>query len=122
MAEKRMLIVPAELAKRIDDNRGEMSRSDFIEFLIDNQLKENAEAKKEKPAVQYATKEEVQSLEQDLKKLLKSFLDFFVNYGLEMGVQPKEGEFEGIAAKLEELEHKDKGPASDKGRATIKWK
>ena len=119
MAEKRMLIVTADLAQKIDDNRGDVSRSDFIEFLIDSQLKQ--ETKDKQPPPQYATKEEVQSLEQDLKKLLKSFLDFFLTYGLEMGKQPKEGELEEITGKLKELE-KDTGTDDKKGRATIKWK
>jgi hypothetical protein len=117
-----MLIVPAELAKKIDDNRGDISRSDFIEFLIDSQLKENTASKDAKPAVQYATKEEVLTLEQDLKNLLKKFFDFYVTYGLEMGVQPKEGEFEEISAKLQEIQNKEKAPEGEKGRATIKWK
>jgi len=39
MGEKRMLIVPAELIKKIDDNRGDMSQAEFIDFLIDSQLK-----------------------------------------------------------------------------------
>ena len=119
MTEKRMLIVPAELTQKIDNNRGDMSRSDFIEFLIDTQLK--LETKDKQPAVQYATKEEVQSLEQDMKKLLKSFLDFFLNYGLEMGKQPKDGEFEEMTSKLKGLE-KETDQDNDKGRATIKWK
>ena len=119
MAEKRMLIVQAELAQKIDDNRGDMSRDDFINFLIDSQLKQ--ETKDKHPSPQYATKEEVQSLEQDIKKLLKSFLDFFLNYGLEMGKQPKEGEFEELTSKLKGLE-KDTDQGNEKGRATIKWK
>ena len=119
MAEKRMLIVPAELAQKIDDNRDDMSRSDFIEFLIDSQLKQDTRG--EQPVAQYATKEEVQSLEQDIKKLLKSFLDFFLNYGLEIGKQPKEGDFKEITAKLQGLQ-KDIDQDKGKGRATIKWK
>ncbi len=115
MAEKRMLIVPADLAKKIDDNRGDMSREEFIEFLIDAQLK--PETKEKSPPPQYATKEEVLSLEQDIKKLLKNFLDFFVSYGLEIG---KDGEIEDLTAKLKGLE-KDINP-DEKGRATIKWK
>jgi hypothetical protein len=119
LTEKRMLIIPAELAQKIDDNRGDLSQSDFIEFLIENQLKTGT---KDKPApVQYATKEEVKAVENDLKKLFKSFLDFFLNYGLEIGTQPKNGEFKELADKLKTLE-KDTEPDNDKGRATIKWK
>ena len=40
MAEKRMLIMPAELIKKIDENRGDMSQAEFIDFLIESQLKE----------------------------------------------------------------------------------
>ena len=119
MAERRMLIVPAELAQKIDDNRGEMGRADFIEYLIDSHLK--IEAKEKTPAVQYATREEVKSMEQDLKALLKNFLDFFVSYGLEMGKDLREGEFAEIASKLKGMD-KDASPDKEKGRATIKWK
>ena len=120
MAEKKMLIIPAELAQKIDDNRGDLSRGDFIEFIIDSQLNDEKETK---PAVQYVTKEEVQHLEQDIKKLLKSFLDFFVNYGLEIGKpgSSREDEFSDITSKLESLE-KGADKDNEKGRATIKWK
>ncbi len=119
MSEKRMLIVPAEIARKIDENRGDMSRSDFIEFLIDSQLKE--ETRDKSPAVQYATKEELKSMEQDLKALLKSFLDFFLSYGLEIGKGPKDGEFAELTDKLKDLE-KEASPDKEKGKATIKWK
>ncbi len=115
MAEKRMLIVPAELVKKIDENRGDMSQAEFINFLIDSQLK------KETKEPQYATKEEVYSLEQDMKKLLKSFLDFFISYGLELGKQSPEAEFEELSSKLQGLQ-KDLDSDSEKGEATIKWK
>ena len=115
MAEKRMLIVPTELAKRIDENRGDMTQAEFISFLIDSQLE------KETKEPQYATKEEVYSLEQDMKKLLKSFLDFFVNYGLELGKRSPEDEFEELTGKLKGLQ-KDLDSDSEERKATIKWK
>ncbi len=119
MAEKRMLIVPTELVKKIDDNRGDMSQAEFIDFLIDSPLKQ--EAKDTQHATQYATKEEVYSFEQDMKKLIRSFLDFFINYGLELGKQSPETEFEELTSKLQGLQ-KDLDSDSEKGKATIKWK
>ena len=115
MVEKRMLIVPAELIKKIDDNRGDMSQAEFIDFLIDGQLKEESKEQK------YATKEEIRSFEQDMKKLLKNFLDFFVSYGLELGKQSPKTEFEELSSKLRELEG-DLGSESKGKEATIKWK
>jgi len=110
-----MLIVPAELVKKIDDNRGDMTQAEFIDLLIESQLKQ------ETKDTQYATKEEVYSFEQDMKKLLKSFLDFFMNYGLELGKESPESELEELTSKLEGLQ-KDLGSDSEKRRATIKWK
>ena len=115
MAEKRMLIVPANLVKQIDDNRGDMSQAEFIDFLIDSQLKEEIKEQ------QYATKQEVHSFEQDMKKLLKSFLDFFVSYGLELGKQSPKTEFEELTSKLQELEDDLASEGTGK-KATIKWK
>ena len=126
MAGKRMLIVPTELIKKIDENRGDMSQAEFIDFLIDSQLKEGSTEQK------YVTKEEIRSFELDMKNLFKSFLDFFIGYGLELGKQsPKAGlevgeqspkaEFEELTSKLQGLE-KDLDSDTEKGKATIKWK
>jgi len=115
VGEKRMLIVPVELIKKIDDNRGDMSQAEFIELLIDSQLKEESKQQ------QYATKEEIQSFEQDMKKLLRSFLEFFVSYGLELGKQSPKAEFDELTSKLRELEG-DLGSESKGKEAKIKWK
>jgi len=115
MPEKRMLIVPAELVRKIDENRGDMSQAEFINFLIDSQLKEAPKGQ------QYATKEELRSLELDIKKLLKSFVDFFVSYGLELGKHPAKTEFEELSNKLQGLEE-DLASENSKGEAKIKWK
>ena len=118
MNEKRMLIVPAELVKKIDDNRGDLSQAEFIDFLINSQLKQKTEEQAEK---QYATKEEIHSLEQDMKKLLRTFLDFFVSYGLDLGKQSPKTEFEELNSKLLELEN-DLASESEGKEAKIKWK
>jgi hypothetical protein len=118
MAEKRMLIVPSELVKKVDDNRGDMSQAEFIEFLIDSQFKQK---EKEHDNKQYATKEEVQSLEQDIKKVLRTFLDFFISYGLELGKQSPKTEFDELNSRLKELENDLDSEAKGK-EAKIKWK
>ena len=115
MGEKRMMVVPAELVKKIDDNRGEMSQVEFIDFLIESQLKEETTEQK------YVTREEIRFFEEDIKKLFKSFLDFFVNYGLELGKQSPKTEFEELTSKLRELEGSLGSESKDK-EATIKWK
>ncbi|MGD9117394.1 MAG: hypothetical protein PVJ08_01475 [Dehalococcoidia bacterium] len=138
MAEKRMLILPAEVIKRIDDNRGDLSQAEFINFLIENQFKESGSEKqgasreeilslidsqlKELAKKQhYATREEIQAFEQDMKVLLKSCLDFFVSYGLELGKDSPQEEFEELSSKLTELENNLNSEGESK-EAKIKWK
>jgi len=115
VTEKRMLIVPADLIKKIDDNRGDISQAEFIDFLIESQLKEKTKEKK------YASKEEFRSFEQDVKKLLKNFLDFSVTYGLELGKQSPKTELAELTSKLQGLENDLDTEGNDK-EATIKWK
>ncbi len=100
MSEKRMLIVDEELLSRIDENRGEMSRVEFIKFLINNQLEEQGGAV---TSNQYVSREEFQEFAQGMKDLLRRFLDFFISYGLELGQEPKDGTFNELVQKLQSL-------------------
>jgi len=99
VAEKRMLIVDAEVAEKIDENRGDMSRSEFLNFLIDSQLKETEEVGNQN----YVDREEFRQFAQGMKELLRNFLDFFLSYGLELGKQPQDKTFEELSQKLQAL-------------------
>ena len=100
MSEKRMFIVDAEVARRVDENRGEMSCSEFINFLMDSQLKEE---KEDIGKQNYVTREEFYQSQQGMKELLRSFLEFFISYGLEVGKQPKDKTFEELSQRLQAL-------------------
>jgi hypothetical protein len=99
MSEKRMLIVDAELVKKIDENRGDLGRSEFIDFLIESPLKEKEEGKKQGSV----TREEFHQYQEGTKELLRNFLEFFISYGLELGKQPSDSEFEHLSHKLQSL-------------------
>jgi hypothetical protein len=137
MSDKRMLILPAELVKKIDDNRGDMSQADFLDYLMESHFKidtrsngvacEEIDAlKKDLTALisrekKLATKDELEAFHEDTKKLLKSFVDFFVGYGLELGDKSPSIDLRDITGKLKDL---DKGsPSDEEGREVkIKWK
>jgi hypothetical protein len=108
MSEKRMLIVDTELVKRIDDNRGDLGRSEFINFLIESELKEKEEGKKQGSV----TREEFHQFQEGTKDLLRNFLEFFISYGLELGKQPSDNEFEQLAQKLQSLDSSAKVKSS----------
>ena len=124
MTDSKILVIPADLVRKIDDNRGDVSRAEFLEALIDNLVGEKSEPG---DAMQFATREELISFEQDMKQLLKSFLDFFVSYGLELGENGQQIEIEKFTSKLQGLKKDlgaDSGGGGGKGggKATIKWK
>ena len=98
MAEKRMLIVDAEVARKVDENRGDMNRSEFLNFLIDSQLKEE-----DISSNNYVSKEEFNQLEQGIKELLRNFLEFFLSYGMELGKQPEDKTFEELSQKIQSV-------------------
>ena len=87
MADKRMMVLPAEVVARVDENRGDLSQADFINLLLDSQLG-NGEANhsinhdEELEPVSWV---DLAELESGIKDLLRSFLEFFITYGLEIG-------------------------------------
>ena len=99
MSEKRMLIVDADVVKRIDENRGDMNISDFISYLIESQLK----AETSTLNGSHVTKEEFQQFEQGIRELLRNFLEFFLSYGLELGKQTTDKELDKLGDKLQSL-------------------
>ncbi len=103
MAEKRMLIVDAELLRKIDENRGDLSQAEFINLLIDSRLEEGSQSRAPANCVD---REEFNQFSQGMKELLRNFLEFFISYGLELGKQPKDGAFEALTKKLQALEGK----------------
>jgi hypothetical protein len=115
MTEKRMLIVDDELLRKIDENRGEMSRIEFLNFIISSQLQEEVissnnnshtgiqAADVPSASHQYVEREEFQEFAAGMKDLLRRFLDFFISYGLELGQEPKDNTFAELVQKLQTL-------------------
>lgn len=142
MSEKRMLILPAELVKKVNDNRGDLSQAEFIDFLLEDRLEGKTKEQKEitreefeslkkdikqillKEAAdkgRFSTKEELQIFQEDTKKLIKSFLDFFIGYGLELSKQPAGDDLKELVKKLDNLES-GMPTEEEGGEVKIKWK
>jgi len=101
VTEKRMLIIDADVVRKVDENRGDMSRAEFLNFLIDSQFKE------ETGNQHYVDKEEFRQFTQGMKELLRNFLEFFISYGLELGKQPQDKTLEKLSQKLQTLGSSD---------------
>ena len=99
MSDKRMLILEAETVEKIEQNRGDMSVSEFINFIIDGHLEQNIQPQH----LDIVTKEEFHQFEEGIRDLLRSFLEFFLSYGLELSKQPTDGELDKLSLKLQGL-------------------
>ena len=99
----QILVVPATLIQKIDDNRGDISRAEFINALINDSIDEKPEYKINHQQ-DYVTRTELISIEQDMKQLLKSFLDFFLVYRLDYSENHGQTEIEIFTNQLRDLQ------------------
>ncbi len=100
MADKRMMVLPAEVVARVDENRGDLSQADFINLLLDNQLGNGAASEEEEEELQSVTWVDLAELESGIKDLLRSFLEFFITYGLEIGKDSGKTDLEALTDRL----------------------
>ena len=110
VAQKRILIldeselimvVDKDVVKQVDENRGEMNRTEFVNFLIQSQLKEYSTSRN------YIDKEEFHQFALGIKELLRNFLEFFLSYGLELGRLPQFERFDVLRQQLQSLDSSD---------------
>ena len=92
------MVVKEDIVKQIDENRGEMNRTEFVNYLIQCQLKECFNQQ------EYITKEEFQHFTQEIMELLHNFLQFFVSYGMTLGRRQQNEDFQALSQHLESLD------------------
>jgi len=96
-----ILVVKEDVVKQVDENRGEMNRTEFVNHLIQSQLKECYRQQ------DYITREEFQEFAQEIKELLHNFLQFFVSCGMVLGRQLPHEDLEALSQQLESLDSSD---------------
>lgn len=96
-----IMVVKKDVVQQVDENRGEMNRSEFVNFLIQNQLKQYYSKQN------YVDKEEFHQFSQAMKELIRNFLDFFLTYMLTIGQQPQEKRFAELNEQLQALDNLD---------------
>ena len=65
-----IMVVKSDIVKQIDNNRGEMNRTEFVNYLIQCQL----------AGSEYITQESLTKLTEEFKQFLRGFLQFFITY------------------------------------------
>ena len=85
----------------MDENRGDLSQANFINLLLDNQLGNGAANEEEE--LRSVTWVDSAELESGIKDLLRSFLEFFITYGLEIGKDSGKTDLEALTDRLNDV-------------------
>jgi hypothetical protein len=90
-----IMVVKEDVVKQIDENRGEMNRTEFVNYLIQCQLRDFNNKK------EYITKEEFQHFTSQMMELLHNFLQFFISYSMSVGDGQSETDIQALSQQLE---------------------
>jgi hypothetical protein len=94
-----IMVVKEDVVKQIDENRGEMNRTEFVNYLIQCQLRDFTSRK------EYITKEEFQHFTSQVMELLHNFLQFFISYSMNISEGQPETDIQTLAQQLESFYH-----------------
>ena len=96
-----IMVVKEDIVKQIDENRGEMNRTEFVNYLIQYQLKEQSNQK------DCVSKEEYQQFVYQMTDLLNNFLQFFISYGMAIGQGKNNADIQALNQQLNSLQPLD---------------
>jgi hypothetical protein len=92
-----IMVVKEDIVKQIDANRGEMNRTEFVNYLIQCQLKDRGTPRKS------ISREEFQTYTRQMTDTLHNFLKFFISYGMSMGKTQQDADVQMLNKQLESL-------------------
>ena len=92
-----IMVVKEDIVKQIDENRGEMNRTEFVNYLIQCQLRDQSTQK------ECVSKEEYQQFARQMTGLLHNFLQFFISYGMAMGQGKSSADIQALNQQLNSL-------------------
>ena len=91
------MVVKEDVVKMIDENRGEMTRTEFVNYLIQYQLREDANRGN------YISYSDFEQYSRKISELLYNFLQFFVSYGMAMGRGQPDFEIEELKKQIDDF-------------------
>lgn len=92
MSEKAELPLSSSLLMRIEENRGNLTREEFLEVCVGASLGRR-KAIQERPCLEpHITREEFEEFKSGVRNLLRSSFNFFMLYWIELCPETREGE------------------------------
>jgi hypothetical protein len=101
-----IMVVKEDVVKQIDNYRGEMNRTEFVNYLIQCQLREFNNQK------QYVEQEEFERFTQQIMELLHSFLQFFVCYGMSLHSSDQAEDIQSLSNQLQSFYKPEEEPGT----------
>ncbi len=95
--EDLIMVVKEDIVKQIDENRGEMNRTEFVNYLIQCQLKEQLDKR------DCISRNEFLEFANQMTGVLHNFLQFFISYGMAMGPGKGSADFQALNKQLDSL-------------------
>ena len=92
-----IMVVKEDIVRQIDENRGEMNRTEFVNYLIQCQLKGHDNQK------DCVSREEYLKFAGQMTGLLHNFLQFFISYGMAMGQGNNNEDIQALNQQLDSL-------------------
>jgi hypothetical protein len=92
-----VMVVKEDIVRQIDENRGEMNRTEFVNYLIQCQLKDQVSQKDS------VSREEFTQFAHQMTGLLHNFLQFFISYGMAMGQGKSSADIQALNQQLDSL-------------------
>jgi len=96
-----IMVVKEDVVNQIDKNRGELNRTEFVNYLIQCQLDEQDNQE------QYVKREDMDDFMRQIMELLHNFLQFFVSYGMSLGKPQDNEDFQNLNQQLESFYKQD---------------
>jgi hypothetical protein len=92
-----IMVVKDDVVRQIDTNRGELTRTEFVNYLIQCQLREHEDRR------EYVSAAEFKEFSREMSELVYNFLQFFVSYGMAVGPARQDIDLQQLGAQLETL-------------------
>lgn len=92
-----IMVVKGDVVEQIDANRGELTRTEFVNYLIQYQLHEQEDTR------DYVSAVEFKEFSRQMSELVYNFLNFFINYGMTVGPARQDMDLQQLGTQLDAI-------------------
>jgi hypothetical protein len=92
-----IMVVKEDIVKQIDEHRGEMNRTEFVNYLIQCQLREHTNQK------ECVSREEFHRFSSEMTLVLHNFLEFFISYGMAISSSKNGQDIQALNQQLDSI-------------------